>query len=104
MALGGRVVSARACAGLECLLRGCRTCVSNPLGADTEAARLPRTAAFERWLALPASAPAQPLKSDSRRTDLALGRPERRVRARGVGPGRGFAQSLLKSSEFEQSY
>ena len=31
---------------------------------------------------------AQPFKSVSRRPDLALGRPERRVRARGVGPGR----------------
>ena len=76
MALGGGVVWARRSAGLECC---------------TEAARLvsrPRISAFERWLALPASALAQPFKSDSRRTDLALGSPERRVRVR---PARGFA-------------
>ena len=37
---------------------------------------------------LPASVLAQPFKIVSRRTDLALSRPESRVRARGVGTAR----------------
>ena len=85
MALGGCVVSARLGA------HGCRDCsegAGRAIQTRWEPIRRPRIAAFERWLGLPASALAQPFKSVSRRTDLALGRPERRVRARGVGSGR----------------
>ena len=73
--------------GSRWLLRGCRA----RFKTRWELIRRPRIAAFESWLALPASALAQPFKSVSRRTELALGSPERRVRACGAGPGRVFA-------------
>ena len=89
MALDGGVVWARRSAhgcseGAERAFQTRWELIRSPHGSF----RVRRMAAFERWLALPASALAQPFKSVSRRTDLALSSPERRVRARGVGPGR----------------